>query len=75
MVSLAGFIGYFGKYLSKIIISKFRKQEPERKTIIHKYESPEKYGAKVDKKKSKLDYTVSPTFTPISQKHPTIVRC
>lgn len=55
IVFVAGFIGYFGRYLSKIIINKFRKKEPEAKTVIHQYESPEKYKAKVEKEKLKLE--------------------
>ena len=58
IVFVAGFIGYFGKYLSKIIIAKFgkkKKQEPQ--TIVHQYESPEKYKSKaeIEKQKAKIE--------------------
>ena len=56
VVFIAGFIGYFGRYLSMIIINKFKKKKQEEaKTIIHHHESPEKYKAKIEKKRLKLE--------------------
>lgn len=55
IVFIAGFIGYFGKRLAKVIIDRSRKKEPEAKKIIHQYESPEKYTAQKEKYKAKLE--------------------
>jgi hypothetical protein len=55
IVFIAGFIGYFGKHLGKLIINIFRRKEPNVKTIIHKHESPDKYKAKIEKKRLKLE--------------------
>jgi hypothetical protein len=57
VVFVAGFIGYFGKYLSKIIIAKFSKKKKQEaaQTIIHKHESAGKYKAKIAKQKAKLE--------------------
>ncbi len=51
VVFTTGFIGYFGKYLGKLIISKFHNQ----KSIKSKYEYKiEKKKLKLEKKKLKL---------------------
>ncbi|MBW2976997.1 hypothetical protein KY347_06135 [Candidatus Woesearchaeota archaeon] len=57
IVFAAGFVGYFGKYLSKSIIAKFRKKEEAEKKqiIIHKHESADKYRAKIEKQRLKLE--------------------
>lgn len=64
IVFIAGFIGYFGKYLSKIIIAKIHKKPQQAQTVIHKHESAGKYRykaeiekqkAKVEKKRLKID--------------------
>ncbi len=57
IVFVAGFIGYFGKHLSKLILAKFSKKQKQEtaKTIIHQHESPEKYKAKIEKEKLKLE--------------------
>ena len=64
IIFVAGFIGYFGRHLSKIIIAKFSKKKEPVQTIIHQHESPEKYKskaeiekqrAKIEKKKLKLE--------------------
>ena len=47
IVFIAGFIGYFGKHLGKIIILKFRKEEPKR--------SLSKYEYKLEKKRLKSE--------------------
>lgn len=58
LVFAAGFIGYFGKYLSKIIISKFHKQKnstdfdpPSDNSSSNK----EKFDYKIEKKRLKLE--------------------
>tara|TARA_Y100000310_G_C20476082_1_gene712489 strand:- start:390 stop:638 length:249 start_codon:yes stop_codon:yes gene_type:complete len=59
IVFVAGFIGYFGRYLSKLVIKYFGKNKSsEVKTEVHHhYESgeKEKYKAKIEKKKLKLE--------------------
>jgi len=57
IVFIAGFIGYFGKYLSKIIIAKIHKKPQQAQTIIHHHESPGKYKykAKIEKQKAKVE--------------------
>jgi hypothetical protein len=55
IVFVAGFIGYFGKHLGKIIISKFNKKKGPVQTIIHQHESPAKYKAEAEKQKAKLE--------------------
>ncbi|MFH1308052.1 MAG: hypothetical protein ABIH72_04325 [archaeon] len=55
IVFIAGFIGYFGKYLSKIIIAKIHKKPQQAQTIIHQHESSEKYKAGIQKQKAKVE--------------------
>ena len=59
IVFVAGFIGYFGKYLSKIIIAKFSKKQKKEASqkIVRQYESPEKYKyqAEIEKQKAKIE--------------------
>jgi len=61
VVFAAGFVGYFGKYLSKLLIERFRRgkaqgisvlQPAETKTSQYDYKS-EKKRLKVEKKKAK----------------------
>ena len=51
VVFVAGFIGYFGRHLSMMIIDKLskKKKTPEKAGI------PEKYDAKIGKNKLKLE--------------------
>lgn len=56
IVLVAGFIGYFGRYMAMIIIKKMRKEKPEPKNIIIKTESDEeKYKYKLEKKRLNLE--------------------
>ena len=48
----AGFIGYFGKYLSRIFINKFRKRE---KKPVEKPPTKEELDYKLEKKRLKLE--------------------
>ena len=53
VVFAAGFIGYFGKYLSKLIISKLHKK---KEVVIHlPYDKESKYKYKLEKEKLKLE--------------------
>ena len=61
MVFAAGFVGYFGKYLSKLLIERFRRgkaedisapQPAETRTSQYDYKS-EKKRLKLEKKKAK----------------------
>ncbi len=57
VVLLAGFIGYFGKHLAKLIINQFKKEKPEPKNITINMPGDEstKYKYKLEKKKLKLE--------------------
>ena len=57
IVFIAGFIGYFGRHLGKILIAKFGKKQKQEQaqTIIHKHESAEKYKAEAIKARAKLE--------------------
>ena len=57
IVFAAGFTGYFGKHLGKILIAKFSKKQKQglTQTIIRQHESSEKYKAGKEKKKLKLE--------------------
>jgi len=52
LVFAAGFIGYFGKFLSKVIISKIRKGKKSPETI---QPTKEELDYKIEKKKLKLE--------------------
>lgn len=52
-IFIAGFIGYFGKFLAKTIISKLRKRK-EEKLDKYKYKL-EKEKLKLEKKKLKME--------------------
>ncbi|MFC1691440.1 hypothetical protein ACFL0W_04640 [Nanoarchaeota archaeon] len=58
IIFIAGFIGYFGKHLSKWIIAKFSKQKPSakphRKTKAEMQHDLEKKKLKLEKKKIKV---------------------
>ena len=53
VVFVAGFIGYFGKYLSKLIISKLHKKKEV--AIRLPYEKESKYKYKLEKERLKLE--------------------
>ena len=53
IVFVAGFIGYFGKHLGKMITGSFSKKKPEQ-TAVHS-ESFDKNQTKIEKKKLKLE--------------------
>ena len=58
LVFAAGFIGYFGKYLSKIIIAKFHKQKKSTDItppVNDSLSKKEKLDYKIEKKKLKLE--------------------
>ena len=56
IVFLAGFIGYFGRYLSKLVIANLRKEPKQTvkpRTVASK--TPSKYEYKLEKKRLKLE--------------------
>ncbi|MBW3014174.1 hypothetical protein KY335_02930 [Candidatus Woesearchaeota archaeon] len=54
IVFAAGFVGYFGRYLSMQIIEKMRKKKAEEKRAMSKYDYKlEKKKTKAEKKKAK----------------------
>lgn len=61
IVFIAGFIGYFGRYLSMIIIERLRKRKGEKSTVAEshvnistvKQDVPEKEALKINKKRVK----------------------
>ena len=57
VVFAAGFIGYFGKYLSKIILGKIHKKGPHGPKTTEKGQpaSKDEYDYKLEKKKLKLE--------------------
>lgn len=55
IVFVAGFIGYFGKYLSKIILGKVHKKGLHGKKEEPKSKADSKYGYKLEKKKLKAE--------------------
>lgn len=57
VVFIAGFIGYFGKYLSKIILGKVHKKGPHgsKKGETTQPMSKEDYKYKIEKQKLKLE--------------------
>lgn len=58
LVFAAGFIGYFGKYLSKIIIAKIHRQKKSTEialTIDNSSTKKEKLDYKIEKKRVKLE--------------------
>jgi len=56
IVLIAGFIGYFGKYLAMIIIRRIRKETPETNIIIKtESDEAEKLTYKLEKKRLKLE--------------------
>jgi len=56
IVFIAGFIGYFGKYMSKIIIAKLHKRKLEKLEREKEEEwKNKKYEYKIQKKKIKLE--------------------
>lgn len=55
IVFVAGFIGYFGKYLSKRIIARIHKKGPEAKQAPSIEVVKTKYGYKLEKKKLKVE--------------------
>lgn len=55
IVLVAGFIGYFGRYLAMIIIKKLKKEKPESTIIVKTESDEEKYKYKLEKKRLKLE--------------------
>ncbi len=56
IVLIAGFIGYFGKYLAMIIIKRIRKEKPETNVVIKtESDEAEKLTYKLEKKRLKLE--------------------
>ncbi len=56
VVLIAGFIGYFGKYLAMIIIKRIRKEKPETNVVIKtESDEAEKLTYKLEKKRLKLE--------------------
>ena len=56
VVLVAGFIGYFGKYLAMIIIRRIRKEKPETNVVIKtESDEAEKLTYKLEKKRLKLE--------------------
>ena len=57
IVFVAGFIGYFGKYLSKIVISLFhkRKEEPDNQGEESRPKTKEELDYDLEKKRLKLE--------------------
>lgn len=56
VVLIAGFIGYFGKYLAIIIIRRIRKEKPETNIVIKtESDEAEKLTYKLEKKRLKLE--------------------
>ncbi|MCD6495925.1 MAG: hypothetical protein J7K54_01510 [Candidatus Aenigmarchaeota archaeon] len=57
VIFIAGFIGYFGKYLSKLIIARVHKNGPEAKseTSAKRPETPEEIKYRLEKKRLKLE--------------------
>jgi hypothetical protein len=56
LVFVAGFIGYFGKYLAQFLIGKFHKRNVERSPVVLPPEGKkDKSDYKAEKKKLKLE--------------------
>lgn len=56
LVFIAGFIGYFGKYLAKILIGRLYKSRVERPSVARPAEDKEdKSDYKAEKKRLKLE--------------------
>ena len=56
LVFVAGFIGYFGKYLAKILIERFHKRNFEKSSIARPAEDKkDKSDYKAEKKRLKLE--------------------
>jgi hypothetical protein len=56
LVFVAGFIGYFGKYLAQFLIGRFHKRNVERSSVARPPEGTQnKSDYKAEKKKLKLE--------------------
>jgi hypothetical protein len=56
LVFVAGFIGYFGKYLAQFLIGRFHKRNVERSSVARPPEGIQnKSDYKVDKKRLKIE--------------------
>ncbi len=56
VIFIAGFIGYFGKYLSKLVIARLHKKKPAEKPVEEKpQKSKDEIDYDLEKKRLKLE--------------------